>query len=992
LEIPAAALRWVRPAGSRAVEAEILLQRRDDLVHRWSDGFTFKSGDESRPGLRTPQVGALHALLAHWTVADDTANVVMPTGTGKTETMIAALVAEGLLPLLVVVPSRALRWQLSRKFLTLGVLPSVGVLPADTPLPTVATIDGAISAEQLPSLLACDVLVTTMAGIIRADATVRAAVAEAVSHLFIDEAHHVPARTWSEFREAFSPRRVAQFTATPFRSDGKLIPGKVIYRYPLRKAQQEGYFRSIRFRGLFEFDPDGADRAIAAAALEQLASDRAAGLDHILMARVQTIQRAESIATLYRALSPDGVVVVHSDLNGTDRKQGLQALNDRTARVVVCVDMLGEGYDLPALKIAALHDAHRGLGITLQFIGRFTRSASTMGDATIVANVANPRVESALDELYSQDADWNVLLEDLNEGIIGRQLRRIDFVDGFGAQAGEIPIQNLRPKMSTVVYRTPQETWRPANAVEALLPEELFDFAVNDAENVAFLVRRHLERVPWGDVATLADLIHDLVLLYFDPARRLLFIHSSDTKRLHLELAAAVAGEGVELIRGMTAFRALHGINRLVIANLGLKHALGRSVRFTMYAGANVNEGLTEQHFQNRTTSNLFGFGYEDGERASAGCSYKGRLWSYRVSEDLTEWVDWCRLVGTKLIDDAIDPASLLRTTMTMTAVSERPPGLVPLEIEWSENVWIRNEDVVQFRFGDNTADLLDVGLEMTDHSPDGRLTFKVFTDQTRATFELVLAEDGPTIVQSTGPIVDIRVGSRFVGLTDWFESEPPVIRFHNGQQLVRDLLFSAPTVDRPFAAEHVEVWDWAGVELAKESQGPARDPASIQRRVIEHLLEADFDIVFDDDGTNEAADVVAIRATEEQLRVKLVHCKFAPLGVVGNRVTDLYEVCGQAQRSVHWKGDRARLLDHLARREGRAQRRGRTRFEKGDMATLVALTRRVRYLEADFEIIIVQPGLSKAGLTDGQRDLLATTQLYLAETFAVPLKVIANA
>jgi superfamily II DNA or RNA helicase len=45
--------------------------------------------------------------------------------------------------------------------------------------------------------------------------------------------------------------------------------------------------------------------------------------------------------------------------------------------------MLGEGYDLPNLKIAALHDQHKSLAITLQFIGRFTRSSSNtpIGDA-----------------------------------------------------------------------------------------------------------------------------------------------------------------------------------------------------------------------------------------------------------------------------------------------------------------------------------------------------------------------------------------------------------------------------------------------------------------------------------------------------------------------------------------------------------------------------------------------------------------------------------
>ena len=40
---------------------------------------------------------------------------------------------------------------------------------------------------------------------------------------------------------------------------------------------------------------------------------------------------------------------------------------------MVCVDMLGEGFDLPALKVAAIHDPHKSLGVTLQFVGRFAR-------------------------------------------------------------------------------------------------------------------------------------------------------------------------------------------------------------------------------------------------------------------------------------------------------------------------------------------------------------------------------------------------------------------------------------------------------------------------------------------------------------------------------------------------------------------------------------------------------------------------------------------
>lgn len=64
-----------------------------------------------------------------------------------------------------------------------------------------------------------------------------------------------------------------------------------------------------------------------------------------------------------------------------------------------------------------------------------------------------------------------------------------------------------------------------------------------------------------------------------------------------------------------------------------------------------------------------------------------------------------------------------------------------------------------------------------------------------------------------------------------------------------------------PYPAERIEVWDWTGVNIKQESQKLEKRPQSIQARVIQRLLQAgDYAIVFDDDASGEAADVVAIK------------------------------------------------------------------------------------------------------------------------------------
>jgi hypothetical protein len=100
----------------------------EKVLASWRNKFTFAVEDleTDAPGLRLPQIGALHAIAAHFSVGSDfePATVVLPTGTGKTETMLASLVYSRERKMLVLVPSSVLRNQIAGKFSALGVLPA----------------------------------------------------------------------------------------------------------------------------------------------------------------------------------------------------------------------------------------------------------------------------------------------------------------------------------------------------------------------------------------------------------------------------------------------------------------------------------------------------------------------------------------------------------------------------------------------------------------------------------------------------------------------------------------------------------------------------------------------------------------------------------------------------------------------------------------------------------------------------------------------------
>ena len=79
-------------------------------------------------GFRPAQLGAIYAIKSFWTVSKLPATVVMPTGTGKTEVMIATVISEQCNKTCVIVPSDMLRKQTAERFCMLKKLREIGAI------------------------------------------------------------------------------------------------------------------------------------------------------------------------------------------------------------------------------------------------------------------------------------------------------------------------------------------------------------------------------------------------------------------------------------------------------------------------------------------------------------------------------------------------------------------------------------------------------------------------------------------------------------------------------------------------------------------------------------------------------------------------------------------------------------------------------------------------------------------------------------------------
>ena len=184
-----------------------------------------------------------------------------------------------------------------------------------------------------------------------------------------------------------------------------------------------------------------------------------------------------------------------------------------------------------------------------------------------------------------------------------------------------------------------------------------------------------------------------------------------------------------------------------------------------------------------------------------------------------------------------------------------------------------------------------------------------------------------------------------------------------------------------PFEASRLTPLDWDGVNIRKESWGEDRDPNTVQGRAMARVLEGTWDVVLDDDGSGEVADIVALREVDGTLVIQLTHCKFSSENQPGARLADLYELSGQAQRSAGWRRNTERMLQRLIRRERTRAASNRTGFVHGTIDDLQRLYERSEALRPRLDIVMAQPGLSKKLVKDNQLELLGSVDMYVAET-----------
>lgn len=950
------------------------------------------------PGLRTPQMGALHAISAHWTVKNGAAKVVLPTGTGKTEVMIAASLLSRELRTLVLVPSDALRTQVAEKYKKLGILREIGAVSPGAMNPVVGKLLRAPQdIESVHSLRASNVVVTTTQMLLGMDDQTLEEFLGWFGLVMFDEAHHVPAASWMRIQTRTERRaKKLLLTATPYRNDGKRVSGELIYQFPLRLAQAQGYFERISVTKVDEGDGRLADEAIARAAVEALRRDDARGYTHLILAKARSIEHANLLFSLYESSYPElNPVALHTGVGVVARREAITGLRAFSHRVVVCVDMLGEGFDLPNLKIAAMHDLHRSLPITLQFIGRFTRAAQHVGGATVVFNVAEPMALTAVAELFSEDADWNELIPELSAHAVKSEIDLEEFVSRMRAASSSeeciFDLALLHPKAAVSIYKASE--FLPERFAGGLTrSSKIHQSWISDERDVLIFITKEQTYPDWSITKDATGFEWGLCLLAHDSENNLIYTHSTSSAVNVSRVVRAVSNENSTLVSGEKMFRVFDGLHRAVFYNVGLYRR--GNVRFQMLVGMDIGDHVSTAIQAGSAKSNIFANGFAEGKQVSIGASFKGRIWTM-ANLSIPDWIEWAKKLAAKVVNDQIATDTILRYALIPREVARRPDTpvfacLPPLELIPGDYVGDRKISVD----GDAAAySQADINFEVSSFEEDS-VTIALAVGEHASSYRLTWA-GGFAVRHIDGPDIRLLIQANSIRMDEFLGEHAPALLLNDGSELVGKFHFVHPTpYPYVFSPDSIRPIDWGSTPIRKESKwrsGRQREN-SVQGHLIDMLVSKDGLIVFDDDDPGEAADVIALTENTETMEIvaTLYHCKYSAGDAPGARVKDLYEVCGQAVKSSRLLHRLDGLLGHIERREGVL--RGRpTRFEKGGLSDIKRLRRKFHQYRLRLDICVVQPGLSAGRLTPELSSILAAADGFVLEFTGKTLKVLGS-
>lgn len=364
--------------------------------------------------LRIPQREGWNAIRQHHQsdAAGENISIVLPVGCGKSGLIAITPYAVDARRVLVIAPGTRIRDQLGNDMKSsseANFYERCAILPDNSIYPETVVIEsGAVNHDDINH---ADIVVANIQQIAGEDNRWLDACSEDFfDAILVDEGHHNTAVSWQQVFARFPNASVINYSATPVRSDGQTMDGRVVYSFPVVQAISAGYVKRLAAKMLRPSEltyvdrSSGSERTIQLEEVISLGEENAEFRRGIVMSdntlasivdcsiselrrlrEESSDQRLKIIASalninhciqIVEAFRARGLRAdyVHSRETQVRNKQILSNLESHELDVIVQARMLGEGFDHPHLAVAMVGSIFSNLSPFVQFVGRVMRA------------------------------------------------------------------------------------------------------------------------------------------------------------------------------------------------------------------------------------------------------------------------------------------------------------------------------------------------------------------------------------------------------------------------------------------------------------------------------------------------------------------------------------------------------------------------------------------------------------------------------------------
>jgi len=634
------------------------------------------------------------------------------------------------------------------------------------------------------------------------------------------------------------------------------------------------------------------------------------------------------------------------------------------------------------------------LAVTLQFIGRFARTnAPNLGPAKFIA-AEDDIVLGRKHLIYQDGVIWSDIIINLSEEAIQEIEDNQEFVKKFVDKIDEdnidkvvLSLSVLKPYSHIKIYRTNE--FDIEGKLEIGRQKILFN-QVDEQNNTCVYITLDESKPKWIIVDDLKDQKYFLYILYYNKATNLLFIHFSGkkTNTLYEEILDCFGIENYEQIPKSDIHKALFGLKDMTFFNIGLQsRAVQSGESYRIISGSAAHNRVTASTGRMYSNGHIQGSGINsEGVSTTIGYSSGSKVWSSQYI-NVKDYVLYCNLIGGKINSKVV--------VKTNTSIDEIP---IPIEISkiptgetptfgLFHDITFKDNPLTKFSidgseiYNDRLVDI-DIEIDYLFKS-DEKIQFALKGENFEIPMEYSFDEGYKYLIDNELSLLVHFGDDIYIELLKYLTDLPITFQLSdlsaisNGNEL---LIRTQKAVFNPERLEDID-WDSYNTDISEEYQNPAQGKRHVHDVLCEIILATNPTVLIYDHGSHEIADFIVLRETDRRILVEIHHVKAADNQQTGDRVSYLYEVCGQAEKSLIWTKSinvlKKKINDRLLNKDNEVQLLGtNNKIKKGSKTDIDRMLDSGKQFK--YEIFAVQPGLSKENISEKLSHLLASTDDYI--------------